>query len=88
METKETEIAERDVEKSIELYSTLMDALDGKNIVMSTQAFISALAKFLSDMADIAEKFGTNREIFMKNLVLVTKKVDMLKDSQETGKTN
>lgn len=83
METKETEIAEQDVEKCNELYSTLMDALDGKNLVMSTQAFISALAKFLSDMADIAEQFGTNRELFIKHLVLVTKKVDMMKDSQK-----
>lgn len=87
METKETEITEQDVEKGIELYSALMDALGGKNLVMSTQTFIAALAKFLSDMADIAEKFGTNRETFMKNLVYVTKRVDMLKDSQESGKT-
>lgn len=87
METKETEITEQDVKKCNELYSTLMEALDSKNLTISTQAFIAALAKFLSDMADIAEYFGTTREIFMKNLVLVTKKVDMLKDSQESGKT-
>lgn len=87
METKETEILERDVEKGIELYSALMDALDGKDLVMSTQTFIAALAKFLSDMADIAENFGTTRETFIRNLMLVTKKVDMLKDSQKTGKT-
>ena len=87
METKETEILEWDAEKGIELYSALMDALDGKNLVMSTQTFIAALAKFLSDMADIAENFGTTREIFIRNLMLVTKKVDMLKDSQKTGKT-
>lgn len=82
METKGTEIIEQEAKKSDELYSALIDALGNKDIVISTPAFISALAKFLSDMADIAEKFGTNREIFMKNLVLVTKKVDMLKDSQ------
>lgn len=87
METKETEITEQDVEKGIELYSTLMEALDSKNLTISTQAFIAALAKFLSDMADIAENFGTTREIFIRNLMLVTKKVDMLKDSQESGKT-
>lgn len=87
METKETELTKQDIEKCKELYSTLMEALDSKNLTISTQAFIAALAKFLSDMADIAEYFGTTREIFMKNLVLVTKKVDMLKDSQESGKT-
>lgn len=88
METKETEITEQNIEKCKELYSALMDALIGKNLVMSTHSFISALAKFLSDMSDIAEQFGTDRETFMKNLVYVTKRVDMLKDSQKTGKTN
>lgn len=87
METKETELTKQDIEKGIELYSALMEALDSKNLTISTQAFIAALAKFLSDMADIAENFGTTREIFIRNLMLVTKKVDMLKDSQESGKT-
>lgn len=82
METNKEEIIEKEAKKSDELYSALIDTLYGKDFVMSTPAFITALAKFLSDMSDIAEKFGTDREIFMKSLMLATKKVDMLKDSQ------
>lgn len=87
METKETKIAEQDIKKGSELYSALMDALNSKELKMSTLAFITAIAKFLSDLSDIVEQSGIDRESFLKTLVLITKRVDMLKDSQESGKT-
>lgn len=86
METKETEITEQDVKKCNELYSTLREVLNGKDFEMSTLAFVTALAKFLSDSSDIAEQSGTDRETFMKFLVYATMGVDMLKESQKTGK--
>lgn len=86
METKETEITEQDVKKGNELYLALREVLNGKDFEMSTLALVTALAKFLSDISDIAEQSGIDRETFMKFLVLATKKVDMLKESQKTGK--
>ena len=57
-----------------------MRVFDDKELVMRLPAFIASLAYFLSEMSEIAVKFGVNKDDFIDKLVTATKHVNELKD--------
>ena len=62
------------------LYLSLMRVFDDNDLVMRLPVFITSLAFFLSEMSEIAMKFGINKDDFIDKLVTATKRVNELKD--------
>ena len=80
METNKNEPTEQEFKDSNKLYLSLMRVFDDKELVMRLPAFIATLAYFLSEMSEIAEKCGINKDGFIDSLATATKHVNELKD--------
>lgn len=79
METKKNESTEKEFKDSNKLYLNLMRAFDDEELVMRLPAFMTSLAYFLSEMSEIAEKYGLNKDGFIDSLATATKHVNELK---------
>lgn len=79
METNKNEPIEQEYKDSNKLYLSLMRVFDDKELVMRLPAFIASLAYFLSEMSEIAEKYGLNKDGFIDSLATATKHVNELK---------
>lgn len=79
METNKNEPTEQEFKDCNKLYLNLMRVFDDKDLVMRLPVFISSLAYFLSEMSEIAEKYGINKDGFIDSLTSATKHVNELK---------
>lgn len=80
METNNKELTKQEFKDSNKLYLSLMRVFDDNDFVMRLPVFITSLAYFLSEMSEIAVKFGVNKDDFIDKLEAATKRVDELKD--------
>lgn len=80
METNKNELTKQEFKDFNKLYLSLMRAFDDNDFVMRLPVFITSLAYFLSEMSEIAVKFGVNKDDFIDKLVTATKRVNELKD--------
>ena len=80
METNNKELTKQEFKDCNKLYLSLMRAIDDNDFVMRLPVFITSLAYFLSEMSEIAVKFGVNKDDFIEKLVTATKRVNELKD--------
>lgn len=79
METNKNEPTEKEFKDSNKLYLNLMRAFDDEELVMRLPAFMTSLACFLSEMSEIAAKYGINKDDFIASLAIATKHVNELK---------
>lgn len=79
METNKNEPTEKDFKDSNKLYLNLMRAFDDEELVMRLPSFMTSLAYFLSEMSEIAAKYGINKDNFIASLAIATKHVNELK---------
>lgn len=80
METNKNEPTEQEYKDSKKLYLSLMRVFDENDFAMRLPVFITSLAYFLSEMSEIAEKYGINKDGFIDSLAAATKHVNELKD--------
>lgn len=80
METNNKELTNQEFKDCNKLYLSLMRVFDDNDLVMRLPVFITSLAFFLSEMSEIAMKFGINKDDFIDKLVTATKRVNELKD--------
>ena len=80
MKTNKNELTEQEFKDFNKLYLSLMRVFDDNDLVMRLPVFITSLAYFLSEMSEIAVKFGVNKDDFIDKLVTATKRVNELKD--------
>ena len=80
METNKNELTKQEFKDFNKLYLSLMRVFDDNDLVMRLPVFITSLAYFLSEMSEIAVKFGVNKDDFIDKLVTATKRVNELKD--------
>lgn len=80
METNNKELTKQEFKDCNKLYLSLMRVFDDNDFVMRLPVFITSLAYFLSEMSEIAVKFGVNKDDFIDKLVTATKRVNELKD--------
>lgn len=80
METNKNELTKQEYKDFNKFYLSLMRAIDDNDFVMRLPVFITSLAYFLSEMSEIAVKFGVNKDDFIDKLVTATKHVNELKD--------
>lgn len=80
METNKNEPTEQEFKDGHKLYLSLMRVFDDNDLVMRLPVFITSLAYFLSEMSEIAVKFGVNKDDFIDKLVTATKHINELKD--------
>lgn len=80
METNKNEPTKQEFKDCNKLYLNLMRVFDDKDLVMRLPAFMTSLAYFLSEMSEIAAKYGINKDDFIDNLATATKHVNELKD--------
>lgn len=80
METNNNELTKQEFKDCNKLYLNLMRVFDGNGLVMRLPAFIASLAYFLSEMSEIAAKYGINKDGFIDSLAAATKHVNELKD--------
>ena len=57
-----------------------MRVFDDKELVMRLPALMTSLAYFLSEMSEIAARYGINKDDFIDSWVTATKHVNELKD--------
>lgn len=80
MKTNNNEPSKQEFKDSNKLYLNLMRVFDDKELVMRLPAFMTSLAYFLSEMSEIAAKYGINKDDFIDSLATATKHVNELKD--------
>ena len=80
MKTNKNELTEQEFKDFNKLYLSLMRVFDDNDLVMRLPAFMASLAYFLSEMSEIAEKYGINKDGFIDSLATATKHVNELKD--------
>lgn len=80
METNNKEFTKQEFKNCNKLYLSLMRAFDDEELVMRLPAFMTSLAYFLSEMSEIAVKYGINKDGFIDSLATATKHVNELKD--------
>lgn len=80
METYNKELTKQEYKDFNKFYLSLMRAIDDNDFVMRLPVFITSLAYFLSEMSEIAEKYGINKDGFIDSLATATKHVNELKD--------
>lgn len=80
METNKNEPTEQEFKDCHKLYLSLMRVFDDNEFVMRLPVFMISLAQFLSEMSEIAVKFGVNKDDFIDKLVTATKHINELKD--------
>lgn len=80
METNNKVLTKQEFKDFNKLYLSLMRVFDDNDLVMRLPVFITSLAYFLSEMSEIAVKFGVNKDNFIDKLVTATKRVNELKD--------
>lgn len=80
METNNKEFTKQEFKDCNKLYLSLMRAFDDEELVMRLPAFMTSLAYFLSEMSEIAVKYGINKDGFIDSLATATKHVNELKD--------
>lgn len=79
METNKNESTEKEFKDSNKLYLSLMRVIDDNDFVMRLPVFIISLAQFLTEMSEIAMKFGINKDDFIDELVTAIKYLNELK---------
>lgn len=80
METNNNELTKQEFKDCNKLYLNLMRVFDDKDLVMRLPVFMTSLAYFLSEMSEIAAKYGINKDGFIDSLATATKHVNELKD--------
>lgn len=80
METNNKKLTKQEFKDFNKLYLSLMRVFDENDFAMRLPVFITSLAYFLSEMSEIAVKFGVNKDDFIDKLVTATKHVNELKD--------
>lgn len=80
METNNKVLTKQEYKDFNKLYLSLMRVFDDNDFAMRLPVFITSLAYFLSEMSEIAVKFGVNKDDFIDKLVTATKRVNELKD--------
>lgn len=80
METNKNEPTEKEFKDCNKLYLSLMRVIDDNDFVMRLPVFIISLAQFLTEMSEIAMKFGINKDDFIDELVTAIKYLNELKD--------
>lgn len=79
METNNKELTKQEFKNCIKLYLNLMRVFDDKELVMRLPALMTSLAYFLSEMSEIAARYGINKDDFIDSLATATKHVNELK---------
>lgn len=82
METNNKVLTKQEFKDCNKLYLNLMRVFDDNDFAMRLPVFITSLAYFLSEMSEIAVKFGVNKDDFIEKLVTATKRVDELKEQE------
>lgn len=80
METNKNEPTKQEFKDCHKLYLSLMRVFDDNDLVMRLPVFMTSLAHFLSEMSEIAAKYGINKDDFIDSLATATKYVNELKD--------
>lgn len=80
METNDKELMKQEFKDCNKLYLSLMRVIDDNDFVMRLPVFIISLAQFLSEMSEIAMKFGINKDDFIDELVTAIKYLNELKE--------
>ncbi|UEA63080.1 hypothetical protein LK429_00370 [Hoylesella buccalis] len=80
METNNKELTKQEYKDFNKFYLSLMRAIDDNDFVMRLPVFITSLAYFLSEMSEIAARYGINKDGFIDSLATATKHVNELKD--------
>lgn len=80
METNKNELTKQEFKDFNKLYLSLMRVFDDNDLVMRLPVFMTSLAYFLSEMSEIAVKYGINKDGFIDSLATATKHVNELKD--------
>lgn len=80
METNNKELTKQEFKNCNKLYLNLMRVFDDKELVMRLPALMASLAYFLSEMSEIAARYGINKDDFIDSLATATKHVNELKD--------
>lgn len=80
METNKNEPTEQEFKDGHKLYLSLMRVFDDNDLVMRLPVFMTLLAHFLSEMSEIAAKYGINKDDFIDSLAAATKYVNELED--------
>lgn len=80
METNKNEQTEQEFKDCNKLYLSLMRVIDDNEFVMRLPVFMTSLAYFLSEMSEIAVKYGINKDGFIDSLATATKHINELKD--------
>ena len=83
METNKNEPTKQEFKDCNKLYLNLMRVFDDKELVMRLPAFMTSLAYFLSEMSEIAVKFGFNKDNFIEMLATATKRVNERKERKK-----
>nr|DAO41739.1 MAG TPA: hypothetical protein [Crassvirales sp.] len=83
METNDEELTKQEFEDFSKLYRNLMRAIADNDFGMRLPAFIASLAYFLSEMSEIAVKFGFNKDNFIEMLATATKRVNERKERKK-----
>lgn len=80
METNNNELTKQEFKDFNKLYLSLMRVFDDNDLVMRLPVFMTSLASFLSEMSEIAVKYGINKDGFIDSLATATKHINELKD--------
>lgn len=80
METNNNELTKQEFKDFNKLYLSLMRVFDDNDLVMRLPVFMTSLASFLSEMSEIAVKYGINKDCFIDSLATATKHINELKD--------
>lgn len=83
METNDEELTKQEFEDFSKLYRNLMRAIADNDFGMRLPAFIASLAYFLSEMSEIAVKYGINKDNFIEMLATATKRVNERKERKK-----
>lgn len=80
METNKNELTKQEFKDFNKLYLSLMRVFDDNDLVMRLPVFMTSLAYFLSEMSEIAVKFGVNKDDFIEKLATATKRANEMKE--------
>ena len=69
METNNNELTKQEFKDFNKLYLSLMRVFDDNDLVMRLPVFMTSLASFLSEMSEIAVKYGINKDGFILHSV-------------------
>lgn len=80
METNDKVLTKQEYKDFNKFYLSLMRAIDDNDFVMRLPVFVTSLAYFLSEMSEIAVKFGVNKDDFIEKLATATKRANEMKE--------